>query len=163
MNSGCKNLSLEGYCMCLSRKLCLTGTNHVSVAKQLAIFLHYACRGLSNCALQEHFQHSEITIAKCGLLHFWHSVLKSNQLARCIQCLLDMLTSLEVYGTYVRLPTSETSISTNGLFCYMHSRTVSALLMAHIYQLMSLRSSVQHIRTRKASFCKMCLKHAIQT
>ena len=39
----------------LEQKTGLAGMCHVSVAEQLAIFLHYACRGLSNCALQEHF------------------------------------------------------------------------------------------------------------
>jgi hypothetical protein len=31
-------------------------THHVSAEEQLAIFLHYVHRGLSNCALQERFQ-----------------------------------------------------------------------------------------------------------
>jgi hypothetical protein len=42
----------------------LRGTRHVSAAEQLAIFLHYACRGLSNRALQERFQRSSDTITK---------------------------------------------------------------------------------------------------
>jgi hypothetical protein len=37
---------------------------HVSVSEQLATFLHYARRGMSNHALQEHFQRSRDTIAK---------------------------------------------------------------------------------------------------
>jgi hypothetical protein len=40
----------------------LQGTQHVSAAEQAAIFLHYVCRGLSNRALQEQFQHSGDTI-----------------------------------------------------------------------------------------------------
>ena len=42
----------------------LLETHHVSTSEQLAIFLHYARRGLSNCALQERFQRSGDTIAK---------------------------------------------------------------------------------------------------
>ena len=42
----------------------LLGTRHVSTSEQLAIFLHYAQRGLSNRALQERFQRSGDTIAK---------------------------------------------------------------------------------------------------
>ena len=42
----------------------LLETRHVSTSEQLAIFLHYARRGLSNCALQERFQRSGDTIAK---------------------------------------------------------------------------------------------------
>ena len=41
----------------------LFGTWHVSTAEKLAIFLHYAWRGLSNCALQERFQRSGDMIA----------------------------------------------------------------------------------------------------
>ncbi|KAI9447358.1 hypothetical protein BJY52DRAFT_1127464, partial [Lactarius psammicola] len=42
----------------------LCNTRHVSAEKQLAIFLHYACHGLSNRALQERFQRSRDTITK---------------------------------------------------------------------------------------------------
>ena len=42
----------------------LRGTQHVSAAEQVAIFLHFVCRGLSNRALQERFQHSGDTIMK---------------------------------------------------------------------------------------------------
>ena len=40
------------------------------------------------------------------------SILTSDKSGRCIHCLIDILTSPEVYGTYVRLLTSETPIST---------------------------------------------------
>jgi hypothetical protein len=42
----------------------LHGTRHVSTAEQVAVFLHYARRGLSNRALQERFQRSGDTIRK---------------------------------------------------------------------------------------------------
>ena len=42
----------------------LRGTQHVSAAEQVAIFLHFVHRGLSNRALQEWFQHSGDTIMK---------------------------------------------------------------------------------------------------
>lgn len=42
----------------------LHATRHVSAAEQIAIFLHYARRGLSNWALQERFQRSADTITK---------------------------------------------------------------------------------------------------
>ena len=42
----------------------LRGTQHVSAAEQVAIFLHFVCRGLSNRALQERFQRSGDTIMK---------------------------------------------------------------------------------------------------
>ena len=42
----------------------LRGTRHVSAAEQVAIFLHYVRRGLSNRALQERFQRSGDTIMK---------------------------------------------------------------------------------------------------
>jgi hypothetical protein len=42
----------------------LHATRHISAAEQLAIFLHYVRRGLSNRALQERFQHSGDTIMK---------------------------------------------------------------------------------------------------
>ena len=42
----------------------LSETCHVSTSEQLAIFLHYVRRGLSNRALQERFQRSGDTIAK---------------------------------------------------------------------------------------------------
>ena len=42
----------------------LSETCHVSTSEQLAIFLHYVQRGLSNHALQERFQRSGDTIAK---------------------------------------------------------------------------------------------------
>lgn|ERR1700761_4579210 len=42
----------------------LQGTRHVSAAEQLAIFLHYVRRGLSNRALQERFQRSGDTIMR---------------------------------------------------------------------------------------------------
>jgi hypothetical protein len=41
----------------------LCDTMHVSCEEQLAIFLHYARRGLSNRALQERFQRSADTIS----------------------------------------------------------------------------------------------------
>lgn len=42
----------------------LWGLWHISAAEQAAIFLHYVCRGLSNRALQEQFQHSGDTVMK---------------------------------------------------------------------------------------------------
>lgn len=42
----------------------LHDTRHVSCEEQLAIFLHYVHRGLSNRALQERFQRSPDTISK---------------------------------------------------------------------------------------------------
>jgi len=42
----------------------LRGTRHVSAAEQVAIFLHYARRGLSNRALQKRFQRSANTVTK---------------------------------------------------------------------------------------------------
>ena len=42
----------------------LRGTQHVLAAEQVAIFLHFVHRGLSNRALQEQFQHSGDTIMK---------------------------------------------------------------------------------------------------
>ena len=42
----------------------LRGTQHVLAAEQVAIFLHFVRRGLSNRALQEWFQHSGDTIMK---------------------------------------------------------------------------------------------------
>jgi len=42
----------------------LVDTRHVSGEEQLAIFLHYAHRGLSNRALKERFQRSPDTISK---------------------------------------------------------------------------------------------------
>ncbi|KAI9448731.1 hypothetical protein BJY52DRAFT_1092491, partial [Lactarius psammicola] len=48
----------------LARDTGLCDTRHVSAEEQLAIFLHYARRGLSNRALQERFQRSGDTITK---------------------------------------------------------------------------------------------------
>ena len=48
----------------LQRETGLHSTRHISDAEQLAIFLHYAHRGLSNRALQERFQRSTDTISK---------------------------------------------------------------------------------------------------
>ena len=48
----------------LRRDAGLRDTRHVSGEEQLAIFLHYAHRGLSNRALQERFQRSPDTISK---------------------------------------------------------------------------------------------------
>jgi hypothetical protein len=48
----------------LERDGALSGTRHVSASEQLATFLHYAQRGLSNRALQERFQRGGDTIAK---------------------------------------------------------------------------------------------------
>ena len=42
----------------------LCATRHVSLAEQVAIFLHYVRRGVSNRALQERFQRSGDTIMK---------------------------------------------------------------------------------------------------
>ena len=42
----------------------LRGTQHVSAAEQVALFLHFVHRGLSNRALQEWFQRSGDTIMK---------------------------------------------------------------------------------------------------
>jgi hypothetical protein len=49
----------------LERNGQLSETCHVSTSEQLAIFLHYVRRGLSNHALQERFQRSGDTVAKC--------------------------------------------------------------------------------------------------
>jgi len=48
----------------LGRDAGLVDTRHVSAHEQLAIFLHYVHRGLSNRALQERFQRSADTITK---------------------------------------------------------------------------------------------------
>jgi hypothetical protein len=48
----------------LRRDAGLHSTRHISDEEQLAIFLHYTHRGLSNRALQERFQRSADTISK---------------------------------------------------------------------------------------------------
>ena len=48
----------------LRKDASLHNTRHVSCGEQLAIFLHYARRGLSNRALQERFQRSPDTVSK---------------------------------------------------------------------------------------------------
>ena len=48
----------------LMREGGLRDTRYVTAREQLAIFLHYVCRGLSNRALQERFQRSADTISK---------------------------------------------------------------------------------------------------
>ena len=48
----------------LERDAGIIHTQHVSIEEQVAIFLHYAHRGLSNRALQEQFQRSTDTITK---------------------------------------------------------------------------------------------------
>jgi hypothetical protein len=48
----------------LVREAGLHNTRYVTAREQLAIFLHYACRGLGNRALQERFQRSGDTISK---------------------------------------------------------------------------------------------------
>jgi hypothetical protein len=48
----------------LVREAGLRDTRYVTAREQLAIFLHYMCRGLSNQALQERFQRSADTISK---------------------------------------------------------------------------------------------------
>ena len=48
----------------LGRDASLASTQHVLAEEQLAIFLHYAHRGLSNRALQEWFQRSADTVTK---------------------------------------------------------------------------------------------------
>ena len=48
----------------LSRDASLHGTQHVSAAVHLFIFIQYACGSLSNWALQEQFQQSGDTIMK---------------------------------------------------------------------------------------------------
>ena len=59
----------------LKQKTGLSGMRHVSVAEQLAIFLHYACRGLSNRALQERFSivGTRLPSAFCFILGIEHS------------------------------------------------------------------------------------------
>ena len=49
----------------LKRDANVQSTRYVSAEEQLAIFLHYVHRGLSNRALQERFQRSPDTISKC--------------------------------------------------------------------------------------------------
>ena len=48
----------------LERDADIVQTRHVSADEQVAIFLHYVHRGLSNRALQERFQRSADTITK---------------------------------------------------------------------------------------------------
>jgi hypothetical protein len=48
----------------LVREAGLRDTRYVTAREQLAIFLHYVRRGLSNRALQERFQRSADTISK---------------------------------------------------------------------------------------------------
>ena len=48
----------------LKRDAGILSTRYVSAEEQLATFLHYAHRGLSNRALQERFQRSADTISK---------------------------------------------------------------------------------------------------
>jgi hypothetical protein len=54
--------------------------------------------------------------------YFISGMLVSNLSDRCIHRLLDILTSTEIYGTYVRLPMGDTPISTkitrSTLLCY---------------------------------------------
>jgi hypothetical protein len=53
----------------LEREGGLHDTRYVTAREQLAIFLHYAPRGLSNHALQERFQRSADTISKYDLIY----------------------------------------------------------------------------------------------
>jgi transposase len=49
----------------LGRDAAVHDTRYVSAEEQIAIFLHYTRRGLSNRALQERFQRSADTVSKC--------------------------------------------------------------------------------------------------
>ena len=59
----CKHVFMRLVCV-LRRDTGLVDTRHVLAEEQLAIFLHYVHRGLSNRALQERFQRSADTITK---------------------------------------------------------------------------------------------------
>lgn len=61
---GMKKRTFWALLSVLRRDADLRDTKHVSAEEQLAIFLHYAHRGLSNRALQERFQRSPDTISK---------------------------------------------------------------------------------------------------
>ena len=52
----------------LGRQAGLCDTRHVSAEEQLAIFLHFMHRAVSNRGLQEHFQRSPDTITRYGQL-----------------------------------------------------------------------------------------------
>ena len=54
----------------------------------------------------------EVGIQLPSKFQFVSSIFTSDKSDRCIHRLLNILTSSEVYGTYVRLPTGETPIST---------------------------------------------------
>lgn len=84
----------------------LVNTQHVLAEEQLAIFLHYVHRGLSNCALQERFQRSADTITK---YKFHIPTHRSDIITACVRCVhrvLNALTTEKVYGIYVKLLTS---------------------------------------------------------
>jgi hypothetical protein len=53
----------------LKRDAGVQDTRYVTAEEQLAVFLHFARRGLSNRALQERFQRSGDTISKCTFFY----------------------------------------------------------------------------------------------
>ena len=94
----------------LGRDAGLVDTRHVSAEEQLAIFLHYAHRGLSNRALQECFQRSADTVTKYASHVPIHVNCHNDRLHRCIHRILNALTLEKVYGTYVKLPTCNSPV-----------------------------------------------------
>ena len=94
----------------LGRDAGLVDTRHVSAEEQLAIFLHYAHRGLSNRALQERFQRSADTVTKYASHVPIHVKCRNDRSHRCIHRILNALTLEKVYGTYVKLPTRNSPV-----------------------------------------------------
>jgi hypothetical protein len=66
---GMRDIVFQQLLELLEREGGLRDTRYVTAREQLAIFLHYARRGLSNRALQERFQRSADTISKYDLIY----------------------------------------------------------------------------------------------
>ena len=102
----------------LGRDAGLHGTRRVSAKEQLAIFLHYVHRGLSNRALQERFQRSADTISKYVSLHLLIVIRTNAYLDLYIQFSMRSLqktSTVHMYSFPQMIPPSQNQYWAHGL------------------------------------------------
>lgn len=87
-----------------------TGSKHITLKEQLAIFLYTCITGLSCKHIGEHFQRSNSTISKFVFLSSQN--ISNSDITRYFHKMLDAFSTTRIYTKYVKLPRSDDPIPT---------------------------------------------------
>ena len=131
----------------------------ISVEEQLGIFLHTAVTGLSTRYVAERFQHSPTTISRYVCSASLSDNNKPDMLYRYFKDLLNFFSSRHFYASNVKLPTTDTPLSTKITLdprFHFFDDCIGAVDGTHIWAFVAVEEH-PNMRNRKGFLSQNCL------